>query len=71
MKLSKITADEFNAKYQVGTPVKYFPLSTEADYEETKTRTPAWTLGHGQVVVSVEGRSGGVCVEHIEIIPPA
>ncbi|MFK8844745.1 hypothetical protein [Streptomyces sp. Ac-502] len=33
----------------------------------TVTRTPAWTLGHGEPVVSVEGYAGGICLTHIDV----
>ncbi|NEA20742.1 hypothetical protein [Streptomyces halstedii] len=34
----------------------------------TVTRTPAWTLGHGAPVVSVEGYPGGIHLTHIDVI---
>ncbi|MFK8850435.1 hypothetical protein [Streptomyces sp. Ac-502] len=33
----------------------------------TVTRTPAWTLGDGEAVVSVEGYAGGICLTHIDV----
>lgn len=36
---------------------------------ETVTRTPAWILGHGEPVVSVEGYAGGICLTHVDIAP--
>jgi hypothetical protein len=59
------TADEFNARYAVGSPCRYYPIAGDSSYRETKTRTPAWVLGHGDVVVSVEGIRGGVDVNHL------
>lgn len=35
---------------------------------ETTTRTPAWILGHGEPVVSVDGYAGGICLTHIDVI---
>lgn len=35
---------------------------------DTVTRTPAWTLGHGEPVVSVVGYAGGISLEHIDVI---
>lgn len=35
---------------------------------ETVTRTPAWTLGHGDPVVSVDGYPGGIALTHIDVI---
>ncbi|MEU5496111.1 hypothetical protein [Streptomyces griseofuscus] len=31
----------------------------------TVTRTPAWNLGHGDPVVSVEGYAGGISLTHV------
>lgn len=33
----------------------------------TVTRTPAWILGHGEPVVSVEGYAGGICLSHVDV----
>ncbi|MFD8919397.1 hypothetical protein ACFV0Y_16460 [Streptomyces sp. NPDC059569] len=36
---------------------------------ETVTRAPAWTLGHGAPVVSVDGYAGGICLTHVDVVP--
>lgn len=66
----KLTAFEFNEKYPVGTPVTYYPVLPMGDGFLpliTQTRTPAWELGHGEPVVSVTGRAGGVSLRHVEL----
>jgi hypothetical protein len=66
----KITSAQFNEMYPVGTPVTYYPVLPEVPGILpliTHTRTPAWDLGHGAPVVSVEGRAGGVYLTHIEL----
>ena len=91
-KKSQQKADDFNARYLIGTPVVAYPGirpehpvavayrervrdgRTFGDADpckrlETATRTPAWLLGHGEPVVSVEGYSGGICLTHIDVIP--
>lgn len=65
------TADEWNARYPVGTPVTAYPGSRDDAPLTTTTRTPAWTLGHGAAVVSVDGYSGGICLTHIDPTVPA
>lgn len=65
----KMTAALFNERYPVGTKVRYFPVSNESGFVESKTRTPAWELGHGAAVVSIEGRSGGVLVQALKVQP--
>jgi hypothetical protein len=68
-------ADAWNAKYPVGTPVMAYPwVRSEhpafdpATALTTCTRSVAWPLGHGEPVVLVEGYSGGIVLEHIDVI---
>lgn len=86
-----MNADEFNARYPVGTPVLAYPgIRPEhpvavafqkrandgrsfGDKDPckrlvTRTRTPAWPLGHGEPVVSVDGYPGGIVLEHVDVI---
>ncbi|OPC84167.1 hypothetical protein B4N89_27465 [Embleya scabrispora] len=60
------TAGQWNALHPVGTPVHAWPGCRDAEPMTTRTRTPAWTLGHGAPVVSVEGYPGGISLTHIE-----
>lgn len=65
------TAESWNAAYPVGTLVRYFPVYPpikSVPPVETRTRSEAWALGDGSVVVLVEGRTGGVHLSHIEVI---
>lgn len=65
-----MTADEWNAAHPVGTPVRYWPvLPPHPGIEplDTVTRSEAWTLGHGEPVASVKGRTGGVLLSHLEV----
>lgn len=65
------TAESWNASYPVGTPVRYWPIyPPTAGFPpiDTTTRSEAWTLGDGSVVVLVAGESGGVHLSHIEEI---
>ncbi|MFI6862611.1 hypothetical protein ACIBKZ_22410 [Streptomyces sp. NPDC050421] len=73
-----MTADEWNELYPVGTPVVAYPLTRPEDSNphffkqlDTVTRTPAWTLGHGEPVVSVTGYAGGICLTHVDPVPTA
>lgn len=61
-----MTADDWNATHPVGTPVLAWPGVREDEPLATRTRTPAWTLGHGAAVVSVEGYAGGIALTHVE-----
>lgn len=66
-----ITAEQFNQKYPIGTKVQYFPIKGDTRHLDTETRTPAWTLGHGEPVVSVNGIAGGVSIDHLIIVTPS
>lgn len=63
-----MTAQQFNQQYPIGTAFKFFPIMGLPAFEETTTRSEAWALGHGAAVVKVEGRAGGVSIEHLELI---
>jgi hypothetical protein len=60
------TADLWNEMHAVGTKVRYRPVLGSDAYEETVTRSEAWSLGDGTPVVSIDGRTGGVSLAHIE-----
>lgn len=72
-----LTAAQFNAAHPIGTPVIAYPgVRPEyaatigmTDYPclQTRTRSEAWNLGHGEPVVMVEGYAGGISLEHIDI----
>ncbi|MFG2747228.1 hypothetical protein ACGFY0_45245 [Streptomyces chartreusis] len=63
-----MNADEWNARYPVGTFVLAYPMTRDDAPLPTRTRTPAWTLGHGEPVVSVEGEAGGICLSHVDVV---
>lgn len=54
-------AADWNAKYPVGTPVSYTAYP-HAEPFASKTRSEAWELGHGEPVVLIEGKTGGICL---------
>lgn len=62
-----MTADEWNAAHPVGTPVVAYAASRTGQPLYTRTRTPAWTLGHGTPVVAVEDRPGGIALDHVDV----
>ncbi|MFE3202162.1 hypothetical protein [Embleya sp. NPDC059237] len=64
-------ADRWNAHHPVGALVHAWPGSRDTEPVTTRTRTPAWTLGHGTAVVSVDGYAGGISLGHIEAREPA
>jgi hypothetical protein len=61
----------WNDAYPVGTPVRYYPIYPPIEScppIETRTRSEAWTLGDGSVVVCVDGKTGGVALTHVEVM---
>lgn len=63
-----MTAEDFNEAHPVGTAVVAYPLTRKDRSFVTRTRTPAWELGHGAPVVSVDGYTGGIALTHIDVI---
>jgi hypothetical protein len=63
-----LSANEFNRRFPVGTPVDYTPIIGGQERHPTRTRSAAWTLGHGGVVVMVEGFIGGVAIEALHVV---
>lgn len=64
----KMTAEDASNMFPIGTEVKYFPIFGEDKYEKTKVRSDAWALGHGELVIKVNGRAGGVAISHLEFL---
>lgn len=69
-----MNAEQFNARHKVGTPVVAYPgvrpenYPTVAERLDTRTRSVAWTLGHGAPVVMVEGYAGGIALTHVDVV---
>lgn len=66
------TAVSWNEAHPVGSLVRYYPIYPPIEGVppvDTCTRSEAWTLGDGSVVVCVEGKSGGICLTHVEVLP--
>lgn len=58
-----MTEDEFNGSFIVGQLV-YLVLD-DGSRQRARLRSKAWTLGHGAVVASVTGKTGGWLIERI------
>jgi hypothetical protein len=57
---------------KAGVSVRYWPVwmaSDQDQFVDTKTTSEPWQLGHGEWVVKLEGKSGGVAVSHCELLP--
>lgn len=62
----EIDCVRWNKKYPPGTSVIY--TDDLGEKHKTKTRTPAWLLGHGYPVVSQEGRTGGFDLYRFKVL---
>lgn len=60
-----LSVDAFNDTYAIGTACRYYPVAGDSKHLKTRTRSEAWALGHGAVVVKVEGKAGGVDINHL------
>lgn len=66
------TAAQWNDMFPVGTRVRYWPIYPPIDSVppvDTTTRSEAWTIGDGSVMVCIDGKSGGVALTHVEVLP--
>ena|SRR5690348_4088748 len=61
-------AAAWNRLVPIGTKVRYWSIALEDPSLLTETRSEAWILGHGQPVVKIEGRSGGVAIDHLQVV---
>jgi hypothetical protein len=75
-----LTAEQWNSRHPIGTPVIAYPGVRPSDplaavfgvpRLETRTRSRAWNLGHGEPVVAVDGYAGGISLDHIDLNPEA
>lgn len=65
------TASAWNRHHPPGTHVRYHPVMPPGtiDHVDTWTRCPAWVLVDGTPVVKIEGHTGGVSLEHLQVLP--
>lgn len=57
----------WNAKNPIGTPIYYYPTLKDRIPKQTKTRSTAWVMSCHSAMVMIEGVSGGVSLDHIQI----
>ena len=59
-----MNAEDFNEIYEIGDQVIY--RNDDNSRVVTTIRSLAWELGHGDSVVKVAGKTGGVSVDRID-----
>lgn len=62
-----LSVEEFNRLCPIGTEVVYYPVLGDKKSERTVTRSEAWELASGHVVVKIKGRTGGVAIANLII----
>jgi len=65
-----VTADEWNAKYPVGTRVRYMyqePHKSGLPHLDTVTAVKAWTI-HGRPVIMIRKKFGIVPLEELQVL---
>lgn len=64
--------EEWNTHCPPGTRVRYWPVLPPIPSSppvDTTTRSEAWCLGDGSPVVLIAGRTGGIHIGHLEVLP--
>lgn len=59
---------EAERRFPIGRRVRFYPVAGEKHAEESTIRSKPWALGHGAIVIAIEGRRGGVLIGHLEVI---
>lgn len=65
VRVARHNHETFSKDFPVGSEVYYQPIKGEDTFELTKVKSPAWRLGHGEIVAKIEGRAGGVLISHL------
>jgi len=58
-----------NEELPIGTKVWYYPVKGKMERSEHEIRSEPWQLGHGDWVVKISNKAGGVSVDHLVRIP--
>ncbi|MES2435082.1 MAG: hypothetical protein V4586_14820 [Pseudomonadota bacterium] len=53
--------------FPIGCQVIFQPVKGHPKTENSRVRSAPWALGHGEIVVAIEGRAGGVAVSHLTV----
>ena len=58
----------FEAALPIGRAVRYFPVDGEAEFVTSIIASKPWALGHGEIIIKIAGKAGGVLVSHLELV---
>jgi len=59
--------NDVRSTFPIGARVAFYPVRGLAKFEISEVRSEAWTLGHGETVVQIDGRRGGVAATHLAL----
>lgn len=66
---NKWTDEELEAwmvAHPEGTRVRFWPMrGYDDEFEDAEIRSEVWRLGHGDPIVKITGRAGGVALDHL------
>lgn len=65
----KERVDDFNRRFPVGTRVRYWRRRPQLPLD-TVTRTAAYVLGDHTAVVFIDGVSGCIALDHLDVLGP-
>ena len=63
-----MTLEQAKKQFKLGTKVKYFPFATNSFFAEEVIASEPWELGHGEIVVKLQGKSGCYGIGHIQLL---
>jgi hypothetical protein len=62
---------QWAAEHPPGTRVRYWPARNGAEFKDDVIDSEPWRLSHGEPIVGIANRSGGVALDHIVKLPAA
>jgi hypothetical protein len=63
--MKNLTESEFNGKYPIGSSFIYQEIKQLRGGEAVHTRSAAWTMDSGVVVVKLVGKAGCFSIDHL------
>lgn len=58
----------FEAALPIGKAVRYYPVDGEVEFVTSIIASKPWALGHGDIIIKIAGKTGGVLVSHLELV---
>lgn len=65
--MKAMTLEQAAIIFPIGTPVRFFPIAGDEQFEESVIRSEPWMVC-GHVSIKITGRTGCVNTEHLQLI---